>query len=119
MIFYQSPSRHHHTSEKNNDSKSYQYCTNVSFYLNDLAIFPLHGPALVLGHVLLAHVVTVLAGDGELIRVVTNLLDLVTPGLAVGRLGVVHLVAHHDELLDPRGHGCLRLAFPPSSHLDS
>ena len=27
------------------------------------------------------------------------------PGLAVGRLGGVHLVGRHDELLDPEGVG--------------
>ena len=46
-------------------------------------------------------------------RVVSDLLDeardlladLLEPGLAVGRLGGVHLVGGHDELLDPEGVG--------------
>ena len=33
------------------------------------------------------------------------LLDLLKPGLAVGRLGGVHLVGSHDELLDSEGVG--------------
>ena len=33
------------------------------------------------------------------------LADLLEPGLAVGRLGGVHLVGGHDELLDPEGVG--------------
>ena len=33
------------------------------------------------------------------------LLDFLKPGLAVGGLGGVHLVAGHDELLDTKGVG--------------
>merc|ERR1719510_1074635 len=83
-----------------------------------LALLPLHAPALVPGHVLggLDHVVTVPARDGHEGNsggVVADLLDeagdfladLLEPGLAVGRLGGVHLVGGHDELLHPEGVG--------------
>ena len=83
-----------------------------------LALLPLNVPALVPGHLLggVDHVVAVPAGDGHEGNsggVVANLLDeaghlladLLEPGLAVGRLGGVHLVGGHDELLDPEGVG--------------
>ena len=83
-----------------------------------LALLPLDAPALVPGHVLggLDHVVSVPPRDGDegnSGRVVANLLDeasdlladLLEPGLAVGRLGGVHLVGGHDELLHPEGVG--------------
>merc|ERR1719510_596516 len=83
-----------------------------------LALLPLHAPALVPGHVLggLDHVVSMPARDGhegDSGRVVADLLDeagdlladLLEPGLAVGRLGGVHLVGSHDELLHPEGVG--------------
>ena len=42
----------------------------------------------------------------DLLDEVANLLgDLLKPGLGVGRLGGVHLVAGHDELLDTEGVG--------------
>ena len=51
--------------------------------------------------------------EGNSNRVVSNLLDevldlfldLLKPGLAVGGLGGVHLVASNDELLDTEGVG--------------
>merc|ERR1719393_1201244 len=83
-----------------------------------LTLLPLHVPSLVPGHVLggLDHVVSVPAGDGDEGNrggVVADLLDeaghlladLLEPGLAVGRLGRVHLVGGHDELLHPEGVG--------------
>ena len=83
-----------------------------------LALLPLHVPALVPGHLLggVDHVVSVPARDGHEWNsggIVSNLLDeagnfladLLEPGLAVGRLGGVHLVGGHDELLDPEGVG--------------
>ena len=83
-----------------------------------LALLPLHVPSLVPGHVLgsLDHVVSVPSRDGDegnSNRVVSNLLDevldlfldLLKPGLAVGGLGGVHLVASNDELLDTEGVG--------------
>merc|ERR1719370_2287004 len=82
------------------------------------AFLPLNTPALVPGHLLggVDHVVSVPARDGnegDGSGVVTDLLDeagnlladLLEPGLAVGRLGGVHLVGGHDELLDPEGVG--------------
>ena len=81
-----------------------------------LTLLPLHVPALVPGHLLggVDHVVAVPAGDGDEGNrggVVADLLDeaghlladLLEPGLAVGRLGGVHLVGGHDELLHPEG----------------
>merc|ERR1719350_2265294 len=72
----------------------------------------LHIPSLVPGHVLagLQHVVPVPARDGDegdTSRVVSDLLDeardflldLLEPSLAVRRLGGVHLVDSHDQLL--------------------
>merc|ERR1719341_2141353 len=69
-------------------------------------------------HVLggLDHVVSVPSGDGDegnsdgvvsnlLDEVLDLLLDLLKPGLAVGGLGGVHLVASNDELLDTEGVG--------------
>merc|ERR1719393_463260 len=83
-----------------------------------LTLLPLHVPALVPGHLLggVDHVVAVPAGDGDEGNrggVVADLLDeaghlladLLEPGLAVGRLGGVHLVGGHDELLHPEGVG--------------
>ena len=83
-----------------------------------LALLPLNVPSLVPGHLLggVDHVVSVPARDGDEGnggRVVSDLLDeagdlladLLEPGLAVGRLGGVHLVGGHDELLDPEGVG--------------
>merc|ERR1719187_1076219 len=78
----------------------------------------LHIPTLVPGHVLagLQHVVPVPARDGDewdTSRVVSDLLDeardflldLLEPSLAVRRLGGVHLVDSHDQLLDSQGVG--------------
>merc|ERR550534_2578142 len=83
-----------------------------------LALLPLHVPSLIPGHVLgsLDHVVSVPSRDGDegnSNRVISNLLDkvldlfldLLKPGLAVGGLGGVHLVASNDELLDTEGVG--------------
>merc|ERR1719325_394905 len=83
-----------------------------------LAFLPLNVPALVPGHVGrgLDHVVAVPPGDGHegnCSWVVANLLDeaghlfldLLKPGLGVGRLGGVHLVDGDDELLDTEGVG--------------
>ena len=83
-----------------------------------LALLPLHGPSLVPGHVLggLDHVVSVPSRDGDegdgdrvvsdlLDEVLNLLLDFLEPGLAVGGLGGVHLVASHDQLLDTKGVG--------------
>merc|ERR550534_1061350 len=67
-----------------------------------LALLPLHSPSLVPSHVLgsLDHVVSDLLDE-----VLDLLLDLLEPGLAVRRLGRVHLVASNDELLDTEGVG--------------
>merc|ERR1719273_1382055 len=83
-----------------------------------LAFLPLNVPALVPGHVGrgLDHVVAVPPGDGHegnCSWVVANLLDeaghllldLLEPSLGVGRLGGVHLVDGHDQLLDTKGVG--------------
>merc|ERR1712062_316087 len=83
-----------------------------------LAFLPLNVPALVPGHVGrgLDHVVAVPPGDGHEGNgswVVANLLDearhllldLLEPGLGVGRLGGVHLVDGDDQLLDTKGVG--------------
>merc|ERR1712158_101860 len=83
-----------------------------------LALLPLNVPALVPGHVggSLNHVVAVPSGDGDEGNgggVVANLLDetghflldLLEPGLGVGRLGGVHLVDGNDQLLDTEGVG--------------
>ena len=62
------------------------------------------------------HVVAVPAEDGHegdgggvvadlLDEALDLLLDLLEPGLGVGRLGGVHLVDGHDELLDAEGVG--------------
>ena len=64
----------------------------------------------------LQHVVSVPSGDGheghgggvvaDLLDVLADLLgDLLVAGLAVGGLGVVHLVDANDELLHPQGEG--------------
>merc|ERR1719219_656916 len=87
-----------------------------------LALLPLHVPALVPGHLLggVDHVIAMPAGDGDEGNsggVVADLLDeagdlladLLKPGLAVGRLGGVHLVGGHDELLHPEGVGQQRV----------
>ena len=79
---------------------------------------PLHVPSLVPGHVLggLDHVVSVPSGDGDegnsdrvvsdlLDEVLDLLLDLLKPGLAVRRLGRVHLVTSNNQLLDTEGVG--------------
>merc|ERR1719450_2035009 len=81
-----------------------------------LALLALDGPSLVPGHVLGGgqHVVSMPAGDGDEGhggRVITDLLDearhflldLLKPVSAVGRLGGVHLVDGHDELLHAQG----------------
>merc|ERR1719225_1666299 len=83
-----------------------------------LALLPLHVPSLVPGHVLggLDHVVSVPSRDGDernsggivadLLDEVADLLgDLLKPGLGVGGLGGVHLVASNDKLLDTEGVG--------------
>merc|ERR1719309_233724 len=83
-----------------------------------LAFLPLNVPALVPGHVGrgLDHVVAVPPGDGHegncswvvahlLDEAGHLLLDLLEPGLGVGRLGGVHLVDGDDELLDTKGVG--------------
>merc|ERR550519_2288662 len=81
-----------------------------------LAFLTLDIPSLVPGHVGagLQHVVSVPARDGDewdSNRVVSDLLDearnflldFLEPSLAVGRLGGVHLVDCHNELLDTQG----------------
>merc|ERR1719507_503687 len=83
-----------------------------------LTLLPLHSPSLVPGHVggSLNHVVAVPSGDGDEGNsggVVANLLDetghllldLLEPGLGVGRLGGVHLVDGNEQLLDTEGVG--------------
>ena len=83
-----------------------------------LALLPLNTPSLVPGHVLgsLDHVVSVPSGDGDegnsnrvvsdlLDEVLDLLLDFLKPGLAVWRLGGVHLVTGHNELLDTKSVG--------------
>merc|ERR1712155_361880 len=83
-----------------------------------VTLLPLHLPALVPGHLVggVDHVVPVPPGDGDeghrhgvvadlLDEASHLLLDFLEPGLAVGGLGGVHLVAGHDELLDPKGVG--------------
>ena len=83
-----------------------------------VTLLPLHLPALVPGHLVggVDHVVPVPPGDGDeghrdgvvadLLDEASNLLlDFLEPGLAVGGLGGVHLVASHDELLDTKGVG--------------
>ena len=83
-----------------------------------VTLLPLHLPALVPGHLVggVDHVVPVPPGDGDeghrhgvvadlLDEASHLLLDFLEPGLAVGGLGGVHLVAGHDELLDTKGVG--------------
>merc|ERR1719309_358670 len=83
-----------------------------------LAFLHLNVPALVPGHVGrgLDHVVAVPPGDGHegncswvvahlLDEAGHLLLDLLEPGLGVGRLGGVHLVDGDDQLLDTEGVG--------------
>ena len=83
-----------------------------------LAFLALNIPSLVPGHVGagLQHVVSVPSRDGDewdSNRVVSDLLDeardflldFLKPSLAVRRLGGVHLVDSHDELLDSQGVG--------------
>merc|ERR1719210_1268557 len=83
-----------------------------------ISLLPLHLPSLVPGHLVrgVDHVVPVPSGDGDegnghwvvtdlLDKVGHLLLDLLKPGLAVGRLGGVHLVTGNNELLDTKGVG--------------
>merc|ERR1719219_841037 len=83
-----------------------------------LAFLALNIPSLVPGHVVacLQHVVSVPSRDGDewdSNRVVSDLLDeardflldFLEPSLAVRRLGGVHLVDSHDQLLDSQGVG--------------
>merc|ERR1740123_1634979 len=83
-----------------------------------LALLPLNVPSLVPAHVggSLNHVVAVPSGDGDKgdsCGVVSDLLDesgnllldLLEPGLGVGRLGGVHLVDGHNQLLHTEGVG--------------
>merc|ERR1712080_473820 len=83
-----------------------------------LALLPLDGPSLVPAHVggWLQHVVAMPPGDGDkgdggwvvadlLDEARHLLLDLLEPGSGVGRLGGVHLVDSHDELLHTEGVG--------------
>merc|ERR1719367_1499450 len=83
-----------------------------------ISLLPLDLPSLVPGHLVggIDHVVSMPSRDGDegnsnwvvsdLLDEVGNfLLDLLKPGLAVGRLGGVHLVTGNDELLDTKGVG--------------
>merc|ERR1719392_197741 len=83
-----------------------------------VTLLPLDLPSLVPRHVggCVDHVVSVPSGDGDegnsnwvvsdlLDEVGDFLLDLLEPGLAVWRLGGVHLVTSDDELLDTKGVG--------------
>merc|ERR1712012_1497452 len=83
-----------------------------------ISLLPLDLPSLVPGHLVrgVYHVVSVPAGDGHegdghgvvsdlLDKVGHLLLNLLKPGLAVGRLGGVHLVTGNNELLDTKGVG--------------
>merc|ERR1719232_1190356 len=83
-----------------------------------ISLLPLHLPSLVPGHLVggVDHVVPVPARDGDegnghgvvpdlLDKVGHFLLNLLKPGLAVGRLGGVHLVTGNNELLDTKGVG--------------
>merc|ERR1719449_310349 len=83
-----------------------------------ISLLPLDLPSLVPGHLVrgIDHVVSVPARDGDegdshgvitdlLDKVGHLLLDLLKPGLAVGRLGGVHLVTGNNELLDTKGVG--------------
>merc|ERR1712012_662745 len=83
-----------------------------------ISLLPLHLPSLVPGHLVggVDHVVSMPSRDGDegdsnwvisdLLDEVGNLLlDLLKPGLAVGRLGRVHLVTGNNELLDTKGVG--------------
>merc|ERR1719270_299897 len=83
-----------------------------------ISLLPLDLPSLVPGHLVrgVDHVVSVPPGDGDegdshwvvsdlLDKVGHLLLDLLKPGLAVGRLGGVHLVTGNNELLDSKGVG--------------
>ena len=83
-----------------------------------ISLLPLDLPSLVPGHLVrgVDHVVSVPSRDGDegdshgvvtdlLDKVGHLLLDLLKPGLAVGRLGGVHLVTGNDELLDTKGVG--------------
>merc|ERR1719449_58652 len=83
-----------------------------------ISLLPLHLPSLVPGHLVrgVDHVVSVPARDGDegnghwvvsdlLDKVGNLLLNLLKPGLAVGRLGGVHLVTGNNELLDTKGVG--------------
>merc|ERR1719367_2639228 len=83
-----------------------------------ISLLPLNLPSLVPGHLVggVDHVVSVPSRDGDegdgnwvvsdlLDKVGHLLLDLLKPGLAVGRLGGVHLVTGNNELLDTKGVG--------------
>merc|ERR1719282_476582 len=83
-----------------------------------ISLLPLDLPSLVPGHLVggIDHVVPVPARDGDegdghgvvsdlLDKVGNLLLDLLKPGLAVGRLGGVHLVTGNNQLLDTEGVG--------------
>ena len=83
-----------------------------------ISLLPLDLPSLVPGHLVggVDHVVSVPSRDGDegdsnwvvsdLLDEVGNLLlDLLKPGLAVGRLGGVHLVTSNNQLLDTQGVG--------------
>merc|ERR1719438_336858 len=83
-----------------------------------ISLLPLDLPSLVPGHLVrgVDHVVPVPSRDGDegdghgvvsdlLDKVGNLLLDLLKPGLAVGRLGGVHLVTGNNELLDTKGVG--------------
>merc|ERR1719270_2562405 len=83
-----------------------------------ISLLPLDLPSLVPGHLVrgVDHVVSVPSRDGDegdshrvvsdlLDKVGNLLLDLLKPGLAVGRLGGVHLVTGNNELLDTEGVG--------------
>merc|ERR1719232_2049055 len=83
-----------------------------------ISLLPLDLPSLVPGHLVrgVDHVVPVPSGDGDegnshgvvsdlLDKVGNLLLNLLKPGLAVGRLGGVHLVTGNNQLLDTKGVG--------------
>merc|ERR1719282_1091554 len=98
---------------RNNGIKSLQKSHTAG-----ISLLPLHLPSLVPGHLVggIDHVVPVPARDGDegdgnwvvsdlLDKDGHLLLDLLKPGLAVGRLGGVHLVTGNNELLDTKGVG--------------
>merc|ERR1719282_1692468 len=98
---------------RNNGVKSLQKSHSTG-----ISLLPLGLPSLVPGHLVrgVDHVVPVPARDGDegdshgiitdlLDKVGHLLLDFLKPGLAVGRLGGVHLVTGNNELLDTKGVG--------------